>query len=126
MPPGTMVAMSTGSNVSFETQAPASLPGGRGAQVTVPIRAVEPGPAGNVRFSINTVEGPLAVSLNVINPSATGGGTVKDVAVVEQADKDKLRAELEQQAKQKAYLAGRATQRGRVRAAGDGRDARRG
>ena len=106
IPPGTVVATSTGSNVSFETQTPASLPGGRGAQVTVPIRAVEPGPAGNVRaFSINTVEGSLAVSMNVINPSATGGGTVKEVAVVEQADKDKLRTDLEQQAKQKAYLA---------------------
>lgn len=106
IPPGTLVSTSTGSNVSFATQTPASVPGGRGAQVTVPIRAVEPGPAGNVRaFSINTVEGSLAVSLNVINPSATGGGTVKEVAVVEQADKEKLRAELEQQAKQKAYLA---------------------
>ncbi len=106
IPPGTLVSTSTGSNVSFATQAPASLPGGRGAQVNVPIRAVEPGPAGNVRaFSINTVEGSLAVSVNVINPSSTGGGTVKEVAVVEQADKDKLRADLEQQAKQKAYLA---------------------
>lgn len=106
IPPGTVVATSTGSNVRFETQQPASLPGGRGAQVSVPIRAVEAGPAGNVRaFSINTIEGSLAVSANVINPSGAGGGTVREVAVVEQADKDRLRAELEQQAKQKAYLA---------------------
>lgn len=106
IPPGTVVATSTGSNRRFETQAPASLPPGLGAQASVPIRAVEAGPASNVRaFSINTVEGPLAVSVNVINPSATGGGTAKEVAVVEQADKDRLRADLELQARQKAYLA---------------------
>ncbi len=90
IPPGTMVATSTGSNVGFETIQPAFLPGGVGAQVTVPIRAVEPGPAGNVRaFTINTIEGSLGVSANVINPSGTSGGTVKEVPMVKQGDKDR-------------------------------------
>jgi hypothetical protein len=106
IPPGTVVATATGRNVSFETVQPVTLPAGVGSQVTVPIRAVEPGPAGNVRaFSINTVEGPLGVTANVINPSATSGGSVQEVPVVKQADKDALRAQLEQQARQKAYLA---------------------
>jgi hypothetical protein len=106
IPPGTVVATSTGSNVSFETIQPATLPGGVGSQVTVPIRALEPGPAGNVRtFSINTIEGSLGVTANVINPSATYGGSVTEVPVVKQADKDALRAQLEEQARQKAYLA---------------------
>jgi hypothetical protein len=106
VPAGTIVATSTGSNVRFQTLAPAELPGGIGARVTVPIEALEPGPAGNVRaFSINTVEGPLAPLVNVINPAGTGGGNVKPVAVVTQGDKDRLRSRLEQQVKQKAYAA---------------------
>jgi hypothetical protein len=77
-----------------------------GSQVTAPIRALEPGPSGNVRaFSINTAEGPLGVTTNVINPSGTSGGSVTEVPVVKQADKDALRAQLEEQARQKAYLA---------------------
>jgi hypothetical protein len=106
IPPGTVVATSTGTNVRFETTAPASLPGGVGAQVTVPIQAVEPGPQGNARaFTISTIEGSLGVSANVTNPSATFGGTVKQVPTVKQADKDRLRAQLEVEAKQKAYAA---------------------
>ena len=106
IPPGTVVATSTGTNIRFETTAPATLPGGAGAQVTVPIQAIEPGPQGNVRaFTISTIEGPLSISANVTNPSGTFGGTVKQVPTVKQADKDRLRAQLEQQAKQKAYAA---------------------
>ena len=106
IPPGTVVATSTGSNMRFETTQPATLPGGAGAQVTVPIRAIEPGPAGNVRaFSINTIEGSVGVTANVFNPGATSGGSVMQVPVVQQADKDALRAQLEQQARQKAFLA---------------------
>lgn len=106
IPVGTVVATATGSNVRFETVQPAELPGGIGARVTAPVRALEPGPAGNVRaFGINTIEGPLAVSANVINPQGTYGGSVKQVAVVTQGDKDRLRAQLEQQVAQKAYAA---------------------
>ena len=106
IPPGTVVATSTGSNVRFETTAPASLPGGVGAQVTVPIKAVEPGPQGNARaFTISTIEGSLGVFANVTNPDGTYGGTVKQVPTVKQGDKDRLRAQLEQQATQKAYAA---------------------
>lgn len=106
IPPGTVVATSTGSNVSFETVQPVTLPPGVGSQVTAPIRALEPGPAGNVRaFTVNTIEGSLGVTANVINPSGTSGGSVKEVPVVKQADKDALRAQLEQEARQKAYIA---------------------
>ncbi len=106
IPAGTVVSTSTGANVRFQTLAPAELPGGIGARVTVPIAALEPGPSGNVRaFAINTVEGPLAPLVNVVNPAATGGGNVKPVAVVTQGDKDRLRNRLEQQVKQKAYAA---------------------
>ncbi|MEI2692704.1 MAG: baseplate J/gp47 family protein [Anaerolineae bacterium] len=106
IPPGTIVATSTGSNISFETIQPVTLPPGVGSQVTAPIQALEPGPSGNVRaFTINTIEGSLGVTANVINPSGTSGGNVKEVPVVQQADKDALRAQLELEARQKAYIA---------------------
>lgn len=106
IPAGTVVATSTGSNIRFETTEPAGLGGGVGAQAYVPIKAIDPGPIGNVRaFTINTIEGPLGVVANVVNPGATGGGDVKEVATVDQADKDTLRARLETEARQKAYVA---------------------
>lgn len=106
IPVGTVVSTSTGANVRFQTTEPAQLPPGAGARATVPVEALEPGPVGNVRaFAINTIEGPLALAANVINPTATSGGTVKPVAVVTQADKDRLRSRLEPQLKQRAYAA---------------------
>lgn len=106
IPAGTVVATSTGANVRFQTTEPAQLPPGVGARATVPVVALEPGPVGNVRaFTINTIEGPLALAANVINPTPTSGGSVKPVAVVTQADKDRLRSRLEPQLKQRAFAA---------------------
>ncbi|MEA3338021.1 MAG: baseplate J/gp47 family protein [Chloroflexota bacterium] len=106
IPAGTVVATSTGANVRFETLEPALLEGGSGARVPVAVQALEPGSAGNVRaFSVNTVEGPMALSLNVINPANMAGGTVKQVAVVTQADKDRLRSQVLQRVTQEAYVA---------------------
>lgn len=106
IPAGTVVTTSTGSNVRFQTTEPATLAGGLGSRATVPIQAMDPGPGGNVRaFTINTTEGPLGVTTNVTNPSDTTGGDVKEVGIVSQADKDTLRARLEKEARQKAYLA---------------------
>ncbi|MCS6843454.1 MAG: baseplate J/gp47 family protein [Caldilineales bacterium] len=106
IPAGTVVSTSTGANVRFQTTEPAQLPPGVGARATVPIEALEPGPVGNVRaFTINTIEGPLALAANVINPAPTSGGSVKPVAVVTQADKDRLRSRLEPQLKQRAFSA---------------------
>lgn len=106
IPAGTIVATSTGSNAQFQTLASVELPGGVGAQVVVPIEALEPGPAGNARAgTINTVEGGLGALVAVVNPESTGGGNVKQVAVVTQGDKDRLRSRLLQQVTQKSYLA---------------------
>lgn len=106
IPVGTIVATATGINVRFQTLEPAVLPAGIGAQVTVPVEALEPGPAGNVRaFSINTIEGPLSLTANVFNPQDMTGGSVKQVPVVKQADKDRLKARLLRQVTQEAYQA---------------------
>lgn len=95
IPVGTVVSTGTGTPVRFRTIAPAEMPGGQGARVTVPIEAVEPGTIGNVRAnSINVVEGALRFSLTVINPNATAGGGSQLAPVVTQQDRDNLLAQL--------------------------------
>ena len=74
IPSGAVVSTSTGTPVNFRTTQSASLEGGIGARVTVPIEALEPGVAGNVRANtINTVR-TLRFSVRVSNPGATYGG----------------------------------------------------
>ena len=56
IPAGTLVATSTGSNVRFETTAPAFLPGAVGAQVTVPLQGVAAGPQRKASaFPVSTI-----------------------------------------------------------------------
>lgn len=86
IPKGTMVSTSSGVPVRFATQSDADVPA-RG-RMEVNVTAVDPGPAGNVaRFTLNTVEGPFALALNVVNSNNMAGGTVKRVPVVDEADK---------------------------------------
>jgi hypothetical protein len=103
IPAGTVVRTSTGSNVRFRTTAPAVLGPGVGATAVVPIEAIDPGPAGNVRSgTITQVDGPLAPLVRVINEQPTTGGSVRQVSVVTNADKDRLRQAVLQQVQQLA------------------------
>ncbi len=105
VPEGTIVRTTFGENVRFRTQEEVSVPPGVGKQAQAPIEAVKPGLIGNVpALTINEIEGPLNISLRVSNPFNTEGGTVERVAVVTQADKDRLKNELLAQLQQQAYL----------------------
>jgi len=104
IPQNTIVRTATGDNVRFRTMAEANTPPGVGQQVTVPIEAVEPGRRGNIPGStISEIVGPLNVSLRVSNQSPTAGGTVEGVAMVTQADKDRLLGQLQAQLQNQAY-----------------------
>ena len=110
IPLGTVVGTTTGAPVSFRTTQAAELTGGVGERVTVPIEAVEPGIAGNVRANtINTVSGALRFRVRVINPAGTGGGGAQLVRVVTQQDKDNLLAQVQASLEQKAFDALQAT-----------------
>ncbi len=100
-PSGTVVATATGNNVRFVTTADAPLaPNGR---ATVPVEAILPGPSGNVRAgTITHIEGSLSLSVLVANDAALAGGTLAQVGVVTQADKEKLQAQLFEELRQKA------------------------
>lgn len=104
IPVGTVVSTGTGTPVSFRTTQPASVEGGVGARVTVPIEALEPGTAGNVRANtINTVSGALRFRVRVSNPGGTGGGGSSLVRVVTQQDKDNLLAQTQAQIEAQAF-----------------------
>jgi hypothetical protein len=104
IPLGTVVGTSAGTNIRFTTIETATLPSAIGGTAETGIVSVEPGPSGNVdAFMINTIEGPLALQVRVVNDKPTGGGNMKQVGVVTQADKDRLKASLLQKLQQDAY-----------------------
>ncbi len=104
IPQNTIVRTSTGNNIRFRTVSGTTAPAGVGQQVAVGIEAVEPGRQGNVpAFNINEIEGSLNATLRVTNQSSTGGGTVENVAVVVQSDKDRLLGQLQDQLQRQAY-----------------------
>jgi hypothetical protein len=103
IPLGTIVATTSGVTVRFSTTVEAKLPGDFNARVTVPIRALDPGPIGNVKaFQINFIDGPASAVARVINPAPTGGGSIKPVHVVSFEDKDALRQQLSEQLRKSA------------------------
>jgi hypothetical protein len=112
IPAGTTITTSTSAPIQFRTTQEASLPGGTGLQVEVPIEALSTsaGAIGNVDSgTINTVIGPLATSVTVRNIAPTSGGssraqktvTTQDIATVIGIVRQQLqsRAFLEMQAK---------------------------
>ena len=106
IPSGTSVSTSSGAPVEFRTARDGLLESGVGTRVTIPVEALDPGTAGNVRANtINTVNGSLRFRVRVNNPGGTFGGGATLAPVVTQEDKDKLAALLQGQAEQKAYEA---------------------
>lgn len=104
IPVGTVVNTGTGTPVDFRTTAPGRIEGGVGARATVPIEAVEPGVAGNVRANtINNVNGALRFRARVSNSDGTVGGGSQLVPSVTQQDQDNLLAQVQGQVEAKAY-----------------------
>jgi len=103
IPLGTIVATTSGITVRFSTTVEVKLPGDFNARVTVPIRALDPGPAGNVKaFQINFIDGPASAVARVVNPAPTSGGTIKPVHIVSFEDKDMWRTRLSEQLRKTA------------------------
>ncbi len=104
VPTTTVVRTTTGNNVRFRVQEEMTVPAGVGQQARVLVEAVEPGRQGNVpALTINEIEGPLNISLRVSNPAPASGGSVESVAVVTQADKERVLGQLQAELQQQAY-----------------------
>ena len=86
IPVGSVVL--TQSFIRFVTLHDTRLPAGLEEFVDVPIEALEPGVQGNVpEGAIDTVEGPLGLSVTATNPNPITGGT--DIQVVGATDDDR-------------------------------------
>lgn len=92
IPEGTIVNTTAGTNIRFRTVAEVTVPAGAGGRASAGIIAVDPGPSGNVKaWSINAVEPPLDLNVNVINDEPTSGGTAKPVSIVTEEERNQLR-----------------------------------
>lgn len=105
VPAGTVVRAASGNvTVRFVISPSVTVPAGFGATAVAQVRALEPGPVGNVGPNqINLVEGPLAFALRVSNPEPLSGGRLKIVPVVTAADRDRVREALIVQLRQQGY-----------------------
>jgi hypothetical protein len=84
---------STPEGISFTTTRGLILPAGK--TQSIPVRAAEPGPDGNIPAgSLSRVDGPPALSLTVTNRTPFSGGDSEWRTVVIQTDLDALREEL--------------------------------
>ena len=105
VPSGTIVRAASGNMaVRFVISPSVTVPAGFGATAIARVRALEPGPVGNVGPNqINLVEGPLAFALRVSNPEPLTGGRLDIIPVVTAADRDRLREALIAQLRQQGY-----------------------
>ncbi len=105
VPAGTIVRAASGNvAVRFVISPSVTVPAGFGATATASVRALEPGPVGNVGPNqINLVEGPLAFALRVSNPEPLTGGRLETVPMVTAADRDRVREALIAQLRQQGY-----------------------
>jgi hypothetical protein len=100
----TIVTTSAGTTIRFRTIDEVTLPPTVGGRARTAIEAVEPGPSGNVTaYSINRVEGPMALQVNVINVAPTEGGGMSQARYVTNADKEQLRESSLRRLKEEGY-----------------------
>ncbi len=104
IPKGTTLRTATGVSIRFRTEEEASVPAGASSNVRVPIKAIDPGPNGNVKAgAINIVEGTLSFQVSVLNDEDIKGGTEKQIRYVTLQDRTTLRELVVQKIKAKSY-----------------------
>lgn len=98
IPISTTVAASAGEQLEFITVVTATIPAGIGSLTPTQVIAVEPGPQGNVSAGkiSRFVEPSHNLVARVVNEQPLSGGSMEPTRVVDQADKDRLRAHLQQ------------------------------
>ncbi len=95
LPAGTGVRSSQRPEVRFLTEEDLELPAGPGVSAEVAIMAEAPGPQGNLPAgTLDSIEGPLGLSIEVDNPEPTRGGTNISHPGVSKGDRIALRQAL--------------------------------
>lgn len=91
IPPGTVVSTLGANPIRFATTSAVTIPGSPGMTITAPVRALQPGDAGNLPAnSLTAIEGSLGLSLSVTNLSATSGGSNSPAPAPTLLDRDAL------------------------------------
>jgi hypothetical protein len=106
IPAGTTVSTSAGTPILFRTTQDATVPGGVGQQLEVPVEALQDsaGSTGNVDAGlINVVGGALADQVTVRNLAPTTGGESRTLAAVSPNDQQRLLDTVRQQLQARAY-----------------------
>jgi len=104
VPAGSVARTTDGSAIKFVLQQDVSLAARAGASGEGTVRALHPGPAGNVGAGlINVMEGYLADLVVVGNPAALAGGEVKQLPAVAPGDLKRLQQLLEAQLLDSGY-----------------------
>jgi len=103
VPAGTVIRTMTEPTVKFLTTQDGVLEAGVDKTLDIPIRAVKPGPGGNLTAdTLIAIEGSLGTELAVTNPEPTSGGTERTVAVPTADDRARLNAALLAELRQQA------------------------
>jgi|FLYN01.1.fsa_nt_gi hypothetical protein len=106
IPAGTIVSTSAGTPILYRTTQAATVPGGVGQQLEVPIEALQEsaGSIGNVDAGlINVVGGELADLVTVRNLTPTTGGESRTLSAVSPNDQQRLLDTVRQQLQARAY-----------------------
>jgi hypothetical protein len=91
IPAGTVIQSLDNPPVRFVTLEDIVIAAEVGRTVDIPVRAIEPGPVGNLPAdSLVVVEGELGPSLSVTNPEPTMGGTEKVTNIASADDRSRL------------------------------------
>ena len=95
IPAGTVIRTMTEPAVRFVTMQDGVAEGGVGKTIGIPVRAVDPGLAGNLAAdTLVAIQGDLGTELAVANPEPTSGGTERTVATPAADERARLRAVL--------------------------------
>jgi hypothetical protein len=102
LPQGTVFTTAPSDQQKFISTQAVTIPG-RGLAVTIPIRAVLAGEAGNVESGeIVLIEGPVGASLRVRNDAPMAGGSSVSLPAPSEEDYERLTAQLLEELKGKA------------------------
>lgn len=105
IPLGTVVSTLGAAPIRFKTTQEAEIAAGAGRTVDVPIEAIGAGKSGNLAVDlIQSVEGPLGLSLAVTNPAPTSGGAERTVVAPSAEDRERLRTMLLENLREQSKL----------------------
>lgn len=96
IPEGTVVLTTEEPRIRFAVTRPGSLQSGPGATLLLPIKALDPGPVGNLAANrLTAIEGALGVEVSANNPQPTHSGSARETPAPTSANRRLLAEHLQ-------------------------------